>query len=181
MKSQSSGCTERVAMSMLSWRSLRSSAQAIAPMPSPRRRTLTSHCSSGSAHPAREATCSPSIAEAPSFLFERMTGGEREDVVEVVRLELLAQLARRSLRGERSEIHDRDAVAVAVGLLHLVRRHEDRRAGLVAQLLEPLPDEPTRGRVETHGRLVKEEDGGPVQQSGRDLEAAEHAAREVAT
>src|SRR5580765_2415545 len=132
MKSQSSGCTERVAMSMLSWRSLRSSAHAIAPMPSPRRRRLTSHRSSGSAHPARETAGSPSIAEAPSFLFERVAGGEGEDVVEVVRLELLAQLARRPLRGERAEIHDRDAIAVPVRLLHLVRRHHDRRAGLVA-------------------------------------------------
>src|SRR5262249_12912720 len=131
MKSQRSGCTERVAMSMLSWRSLRSSAQAIAEMPSPRRRRLTRKCASGAAQPAREAAVSPSIAEAPSFLLERVAGGEREHVVERVRGELLAQLGRSALRGERAEIHDREPVAVPVRLLHLVRRHEQCRAGFV--------------------------------------------------
>src|SRR5262249_18364289 len=181
MKSQSSGCTERVAMSMLSCRSLRSSAQAMALMPSPRRRRLTSQCPKGSAHPTRETAGSPSIAEAPSFLFERVAGREREDVVEVVRLELLAQLVRRSLRGELPEIHDRDAVAMPIGLVHLVRRDEKRRARLLTELGKPLPDEPARGRVETHGRLVQEEDARPVQQRGRNLEAAQHAPREIAT
>ena len=123
------------------------------------------------------------IAEAPSFLFERMRPVARgEDVVEVVRGELLAQLRRRALGGERPEVHDRDTVAVAIGLVHLVGRDEHGRARL--------PRAAPASRSQTSRRAVgsrptvgssRKRMLRPVQQRGRDLEAAEHAAREVAS
>src|SRR5579864_7395583 len=118
MKSQSSGCTERVAMSRLSWRSFRSSAQPIAAIPSRSRRSPATSCS-GSAQAAREPAASTCISEAPSFR-ERSAGRGGEDLVERVDAELAGQLSRRSLRGEQPVVHDRDAVALAFGLLHLV-------------------------------------------------------------
>ena len=69
---------------------------------------------------------------------------------------------------------------MVIGLVHLVRRDEYGRACLLAQLLEPLPHEPARGRVEADRWLVEEQDPRPVQKSGRDLEATVHSAREVA-
>src|SRR5581483_11242702 len=127
-------------MSMLSWRSLRNSAHAIAAMPSPTR-------SVGLAQAAGEPSACARIAEPTSFL-EPMAGGGREDVLHRRRLEGGAQLRRRTLRDDLAEVHDREARAVALGLLHQVCRHDERRPGLLAQDRQPLPHELPRRRVE---------------------------------
>src|SRR5438270_2778560 len=148
MNSHSSGCTARVKMSRWSWRSLRISACAIASVPAAsaapereRSRTL--------AEPAGNASPGADIREPPMILLRRPAAGDRrEDLLEVrggVRRE---QLCGRTLLDEVPEVHDRDALAVAFGLLHRVRGEKDRRAPLLAQHAEVLPHAPARGRVE---------------------------------
>src|SRR4051794_29872238 len=142
MKSQSRGCTERVKMSRWSCRSLCSSAQPIATVPSSRRAARTgSERSADSTEPARTSAACADISEAPSFL-EPAARDLGEDVLERGHAVAAAQLLRRAERGDRAEVHDRDPVALALGLLHLVGCHEHGRAGLLAQELETLPDEP---------------------------------------
>src|SRR5262245_822826 len=168
-------------MSRWSCRSLRSSAQPIATVPSRRRAARTgSSLSADSGEPARTSAARADIPEAPPFL-EPAARHLREDVFERRHAEPLPQLAGRPERGDRSEFHDRDPVALALRLLHLVRGDEDRRPGLLAQELEPLPDQPSRGRVEADRRLVEEQDGGVLEQRRRDLEPAQHPAGERAS
>ena len=116
-------------MSRWSCRSLRSSAQPIASVPSRRRAARTgSSLSADSSEPARTSAARADISEAPPFL-EPAAGDLREHVLERPDAEAPTQLARRADRGDRAAVHDRDALALALGLLHLVRGDDDRRAG----------------------------------------------------
>src|SRR5688572_530312 len=106
MNSQSSGCTDRVKMSRWSCRSLRSSAQPIATVPSRRRPALTtSGRRATSTKPAGALSAGADIPEAPSFL-EPSPGGGGEHVLERGGAELLPQLVRRPERDDFSQIHD---------------------------------------------------------------------------
>src|SRR5262245_49646997 len=120
MNSHSSGCTERVKMSRWSWRSLRSSAQPIAPTPS---RSRVRPASPALPQATRKSAGGADTPEAPSFP-DAVSCRGGEDVLERRRVVLLAELVRRPLGDERPEIEDRDAVALSFRLLHLVRRHE---------------------------------------------------------
>src|SRR6476469_3268889 len=126
MNSHSSGWTERVKMSRWSWRSFCHSARAIAPVPAASRR---------SAEAARSTTLGADIAEPP-FVRDRAAGHAREDLLEVRRRMAPAQLLRRAVLDDAAMVHDRQPVAVALGLLHHVRGHEHRRAGLAAQRVD---------------------------------------------
>src|SRR5579864_2914639 len=149
-------------MSRLSWRSLRTSAQPIARAPSPRRASWSNARRGSSTEPARKSAAGADISQVPPFP-DPVAGGGREDVVERRDAELDAELVGRPLCGERAEVHDRDPVALPFRLVHLMRRDEERRSCLLAQDLEPFPDEAPRRRVETDGRLVEEENLGTVQ------------------
>ena len=98
---------------------------------------------------------------------------ERDDVA----AEDVLEPGRRVEGHELAVVHDGDAVAEEVGLLHVVGRQDDRHAGLFVELADVLPDVAARLGVEAQGRLVEEEDLGPVDQAAGDLEAALHAAR----
>src|SRR6266516_2233783 len=74
-------------------------------------------------------------------------------------------------------MHDADARAQAIGLLHRVGRHEDRHIRLRAQHQEMVPDGLARNRVQADRRLIQEEHTGLVQQRLRDLQATDHASR----
>src|SRR5215831_14673016 len=161
MKSQSSGCTERVKMSRWSWRSLRISAQPIASVPSRSRPTRAA----ASSKPAGAPSTRADIPEAPSFLEPAARRGG-EHVLKRGRVVLPPELVRRSQSGDRAEAQDRDPVALALGLLHLVRRDEDGRPGLLPEHPESLPDDAARSRVEAHRRLVEKQDLGLLQERG---------------
>ena len=80
-------------------------------------------------------------------------------------------------REQAPAVDDREAVAELVGLLHVVRGEEDGLA-LAVQLAEDLPQREAALRVEAGGRLVEEEDRGPVHDRPRHHQALRHAARE---
>ena len=74
-------------------------------------------------------------------------------------------------------VDDRDPVAELVGLLHVVRREQDRLA-VDVELAEDLPQRDAALRVEPGGRLVEEEDRRPVHHRPGDHQPLRHAARQ---
>ena len=69
-------------------------------------------------------------------------------------------------------------VGEALRLLDVVRGHEDRRA-LGAQRVDERPELLPHLRVEADGRLVEQDEPGPVDERPRDQQAPAHAAREL--
>ncbi len=113
-----------------------------------------------------------------SVVVEGLPGEVAEDVLER-RLgpERRLQLGGRAHGADRPEVHQRDAVAEDLGLLHVVRREQDGHAGQLAELLDSPPDAVAGDRVEPDRRLVEHEQGGAVDQGLCQLEPADHAAR----
>ena len=75
-------------------------------------------------------------------------------------------------------IDDGDAVAEAVGFVHVVRRDQHGEPAPVLDGGQHLPHGDARNRIEAGGRLVEEEDFRVVHQSARDLQPPPHAAGE---
>src|SRR6185503_6072713 len=95
-----------------------------------------------------------------------------------LRLDVLGdQRARRALGDDPALVHDREAMAQALGLFHEVRG-EDERLAFLRQAPQPLPDQVARLRIEAGGRLVHEDHLRIVDERAREREAALHAARE---
>src|SRR5262245_61360101 len=76
---------------------------------------------------------------------------------------------------DRALVHDRDAVAEALRLLHVVGRVEDRRA-LVRELTDDLEEAVPGVGIDARGGLVEEEHPGRVDERTRQVEAAQHPA-----
>ena len=70
--------------------------------------------------------------------------------------------------------HEADLVA-ALGLVEVVRGHEERRAAL-AQVVEEVPQALALARVDARGRLVEEDELRVVHERAREREALLHAA-----
>ena len=88
------------------------------------------------------------------------------------------QLARRADGDGLAVRHDRDLVAEALGLLDVVRAHQDRDA-LGAQPVDQRPQLLADLRVEADGRLVEQQQLRLVQQRAGDQQAPAHAAAEL--
>ena len=81
--------------------------------------------------------------------------------------------------GDRLPVrHDRDGVAEALGLLDVVRRHQDRDA-LAAQPVDQRPQLLAHLRVQPDGRLVEQHEPRLVDQRAGDQQPPAHAAREL--
>ena len=76
-------------------------------------------------------------------------------------------------------VHHRHAVGQAGDHGQVVRDPDQRAAGLAAQALHLVQDLALHGDVERGGRLVGDDDVGPVQQRDRDRHALAHAAGEL--
>jgi hypothetical protein len=76
-----------------------------------------------------------------------------------------------------ARMHQRDAVA-ALGLVHEMRRDEDRHAVLPRQVDEDLPERVARDRVDAGGRLVEDQHLRRVDHRHREREPLPHAERE---
>ena len=90
-----------------------------------------------------------------------------------VRLEVVGGAA----GDDATTVDDRDATRQAIGLLQVMRRQQD---GQPVDVGEPGDLGPKLGpglRVEARGRLVQEEDAGPVDQAHGHIQLALHAAR----
>src|SRR5579862_5591069 len=126
-----------------------------------------------------EATnCVPSAADvtiAP-FLLQRASAVANEDVVQVcVRPDAGLQVRRPSDGGDFSKMEDGQLIAQLVGLIHPVRGEQHGHAILFAKLQQALPDAAPGDGVETHGRLIEEQNGGPVEHGLSHLQATDHA------
>ena len=74
-----------------------------------------------------------------------------------------------------TEVDEGDARAEPVGLLEVLRREQDRRAG-AGELAHGVPDRCTAARVEAGRRLVEEQDLRAAQQADGQVEASPHTA-----
>ena len=74
-------------------------------------------------------------------------------------------------------VHDDEPVAELLGLVHVVRRQDERHAALL-QPVEAVPDDVAGLRVEAGGRLVEQQQLGLVDERAGDREPALHAARQ---
>ena len=85
------------------------------------------------------------------------------------------ELAPGALGLDLSLVDDADAVAEALGLLHVVRRVEHGHP-LAREELDALEDRVARLRVHAHGGLVEDEQLGTVEQPDGDVQPSLHAA-----
>src|ERR1035438_4146570 len=83
----------------------------------------------------------------------------REDLIQRV-----AAAAQRGLeffagakRGHLAQVHDRDAIAITLRLLQVVRGEEQGRAVVGPQIDEMLPNSVARNRIEADRRLIEEQ------------------------
>jgi len=117
----------------------------------------------------------------PLEIRSRQSGGA---LAKLTSSEFLPGIDALSLSGESSALSSPwstigDTVAELVGLVHVVRRDQDRQVALALDLGEHLPDRDPRHRIETGGRLVEKEDARLVDQAAGDFDAPPHAARQV--
>lgn len=73
-------------------------------------------------------------------------------------------------------MHERDPVAVLVGLVHVVRGDQHGHAGRPAYLLDALPHAVARHRVQADRRFVEDEEPRGADQRLGELQPADHAA-----
>jgi hypothetical protein len=73
-------------------------------------------------------------------------------------------------------IHNGNAVAQLVRLVHVVRRDEHGEVARVLDLAQHLPDGGARHGIEPGGGFIEKEDARLVHQPARDLHPAPHAA-----
>ena len=91
---------------------------------------------------------------------------------------LAHELGRRPARDRGALGHDRHGVGEALGLLDVVRRHQDRDA-LGAQRVDQRPQLLAHLRVEADGRLVEQHEPRLVHERARDQQPPPHAARQL--
>ena len=75
-------------------------------------------------------------------------------------------------------MHQRDAVA-ALGLVHEMRRDEDRHAVAPRQLAQQLPEHVAGGRIDAGGRFVEDQHFRPMQAGGGELQPLADAQRQA--
>ena len=102
-----------------------------------------------------------------------VVGAQHHAVGPDARLERLGRVQHDDL----PSVDDRDAVA-ELGLVHVVRGHEDRRPFALLQRSDVAPDRAAGLGVEADGRLVEEQHARRVHEAAGDLQAPLHAAGE---
>ena len=90
----------------------------------------------------------------------------------------LPQLFRRADRKHLAGVHEGNAVA-ALGLVHEMRRHEDRHAVAPRQLSKQAPEHVARGGIDPGGRLVENQHLGAMQACGSKLQPLPDAERQA--
>ena len=86
--------------------------------------------------------------------------------------------AGRAEREHLAVVEDRDPLAERVGLLHVVRREQDRQP-VPVEVAEDPPEVDSRLRVDPRGRLVEEEHLRPVGERAGDHQPLREPAREL--
>ena len=81
-------------------------------------------------------------------------------------------------RYQLSVIDDGDAVAQAIGFIHVVRGDQHGEMAGISEVVEHLPHRDAGDRIEPGGRLIEKEDPRIMNQASRDLKTAPHSTRE---
>src|SRR6185369_11788981 len=123
-------------------------------------------------HDEREAR---GLAAALAHGRQALDGAELERAVDreldhVLGAEARDQLGGRAERDDAPVVHDRDAVAEPLSLVHIMRR-EQRGAALPAKRLDQVPELPPRLRVQARRGLVEEQQLGIVDERARERQA----------
>src|ERR1035438_3596652 len=182
MSNQSTGWTARVYSSVRSWRILRNSTSQKVMILLGYSRHHGGRTAVGprdSAETLSGATRAADIATSLRRDFLVLDGGPdvvAEDIVQRRRrAEGRLEAGGCALGQEAAVVHQGDAVAEDVRLLHVVGGEEDGHPRLLAQLLHLRPDAGPGYGVETDGGLVKDEESGTVDQRLGEFQAADHA------
>src|ERR1022692_2025339 len=181
MSSQSAGCRARVTSSAKSWRSLRNSNSVMTNVFSMKPvKGWMKAAVIGLGLPKALGGCTfgAYVVEVAAGI-KGAAGIVNEDIIERV-----AAVAQRGLeffagakRIQLAQMHDRDAIAIALRLLQVMGREEQGRSVVGSQINEMLPNSVARNRVQSDGRLIEEEHPRPMQRGLGDFKAADHAAR----
>ncbi len=120
------------------------------------------------------------LAEHPAYDGDRVAGRRGSDHAQLERgaADRGLQLVRGALGDLGAAVDDRDAAGQLVGLVEVLGR-EQHGAALADQLADRVPHLAAGARVEAGGRLVEEDQRGPGDQAGREVEPAAHAAGEL--
>ena len=134
---------------------------------------------------ARGSTCASSRSSTMTDVTPPARRSGRSTPVDPDRLDLdhrpvgdrRLQRRRRALRDDPAARDHRDAAAQLVRLVHVVRRQQDRLAG-VAERRDGVAQLASTDRIEPDRRLVEEQHRRVVQQAARDMQPLLHPARE---
>src|ERR1035437_1910416 len=85
----------------------------------------------------------------------------------------------RTPRGDEPAVEDEGEAVALLGLVHVVRRDEDRHPARGRELVDEVPEEAPPARVHATGRLVEEEELRLMEQGRRERDALPLAGREV--
>jgi hypothetical protein len=103
-----------------------------------------------------------------------VVGGDRRDRRAA---DLGLELGRRSLGDDLAPVDDPDPVGELLGLLEVLGGEEDGDPLVAREMRNLIPERGPALDVEAGGRLVEEQNPGPVQEREREIEAALHPAR----
>src|ERR1035441_2371827 len=179
MSSQSAGCRARVISSVKSWRSLRNSNSVMTNVFSMKPVTGRMNVAVIVVELAKalgRGAFGGCVAEGATGI-QGAAGIVDEDVIQRVTgakgcLEFFAGAQRSDL----AQVHDRDAITMALRFLQVMGGEEQGRAVVGPQINEMFPNRVARNRVQTDGRLIEEEHPRSMQRGLGDFQAANHAA-----
>src|SRR6478672_2098304 len=178
MTSQRIGWIARVISSLRSWRSFWSSTRQNVAMRDTRSRTpvrLRRSAQTAGGSTSCSDTAQPSLLALD--LVERLAGVVTEDVLEAGTLPSGGlELVGGAEGAQGPAVHEGDAVAQRVRLLHVVGREQHGHAVVSLHLRHPQPDAVAGDGVEAHRRLVQDEQCWAVDQGLGELQTPHHAA-----
>src|ERR1019366_1566738 len=180
MSSQRAGCRARVTSSVKSWRSLRNSNSVMTnvfSMKPVKGRMKVAVMGLGLAKALGRCAFGAYVVEVASGI-KGAPSIVNKDLVQRV-----AAVAQRCLefftgakRIQLAQVHNRDAITIALRLLQVMGREEQGRSVVGAQIDEMFPNRVARNRVQPDGWLIQEEHPRPMQRGLGDLKAADHSA-----
>ncbi len=104
-----------------------------------------------------------------------------ENLIQVcIGAELSFEFIRPSHRNELSHMHESHNITELVCFVHVVCRHQNRRAEFLPQYSDPFPHGDSCSRIQPYRRLVKEEHIRTMQHCLRNLQPSDHASRILA-
>src|ERR1035438_6772257 len=180
MSSHSAGWRARVTSSVKSWRSLRNSNSVMTnvfSMKPVKGWMKVAVMGLGLAKALGRGAFGGYVAEGAAGI-QGGTGIVDEDLIQRV-----AAVAKRGLkffagaqRIQLAQVHDRDAITMALRFLQVMGGEEQGRAIVGPQINQMFPNRVARNRVQPDGRFIKEEHPRSMQRGLGDFQAPDHAA-----